>query len=426
MMESQEKIFGLVDCNNFFVSCERVFNPSLRRKPTVVLSNNDGCIISRSNEAKKLGIPMGAPYFEWRDLMKAHRVTVCSANFTLYADLSRRIAEILSQFAPEVEKYSVDEVFLAFDRLALSDLTEYARHIKAVVQRWVGIPVTVGIGTTKTLAKLANDIAKVSPEFQGALNMIECREWNERIATMPVGDVWGIGYRLSKKLTEKGHKTVLDLKEASDGWISDTFGIGVLRTVWELRGISCLPLKEVLPPKKGITVSRSFGEVLRSLDELKEAVAFFVTRGAEKLRAEGSSAAIVSVYVSMKQLDGSHGQGEWSTVRLPMATNYTPMLIHYAHEALQHLYRPNKRFVKAGIMFGGIVPTGSEQMTFGISEEKIKRGTQLMQTMDEINGRWGARAIQSAAVGTNHGWKSRHTMMSPAYTTRWDELQLVR
>ena len=423
-MEAEEKQFGLVDCNNFFVSCERVFDPKLRNRPTVVLSNNDGCIISRSNEAKKLGLPMGAPYFEWRAFMKSHNVAVCSANFTLYTDLSRRVAEVLTQFAPEVEKYSVDEVYLAFDRLAVQDLTAYGRRIRNMVRQWVGIPVTVGIGPTKTLAKLANDMAKGSVE--SSLNIAECSDWEERIATMPVGDVWGIGPRISQKLKGQGYHTILDLKNAPDGWIQDTFGITVLRTVWELRGISCLPLKEVLPKKKGITVSRSFGEMVSTLEELKQAIAFFTTRGAEKLRAEGSSAESVSVYISMKKPGAPRGEGMQSSVKLPMATSFTPMLIHYAHQALEKMYRPNRQYIKAGITFNEIVPEGSEQLSFDIDEAKIKRSTKLMDTLDGINHRWGARAIQSAAVGTEQRWKSKHMMMSGAYSTRWDELMWVK
>jgi DNA polymerase V len=423
---ASEKIFGLVDCNNFFVSCERVFNVSLRQKPVVVLSNNDGCIISRSNEAKKLGIPMGAPLFEWQKFMEKNHVAICSANFTMYADFSRRVAETLAQFAPEIEKYSVDEVFLAFDRLGNRSLSDYGKHIKAKVEQWVGIPVTVGIGPTKTLTKLANDIAKVTPELRGSLNMMEAPSIDKLIEDLPVGDVWGIGYRLSTKLTEHGYKTALDLKHASDGWIKDTFGITVLRTVWELRGIACLPLKEVLPAKKGITVSRSFGEVVATEEKLREAVAFFATRGAEKLRGEGSSAGTVSVFVSLKQPNGPPGQGVWSTVQLPMSTNYTPMLIHFALRALEQVYRPRCRYVKAGIMFGEIVPAGQEQMSLGVSEESLKRQVFLMQTMDAINHRWGARAIQSAAIGTEYSWKSRHNRMSPCYTTRWDEVMHVR
>jgi DNA polymerase V len=421
-----EKLFGLVDCNNFFVSCERVFNPSLKQKATVVLSNNDGCIISRSNEAKKLGIPMGAPLFEWEKYMHDHGVSVCSANFTMYADFSQRVAKTLAQFAPEVEKYSVDEVFLAFDHLGIRDLTAYSRNIKAKVEQWVGIPVTVGIGPTKTLSKLANDIAKVTPEYQGSFNMADCPNSDAMIGEMPVGDTWGIGYRLSKKLIEHGYKTVLDLKQAPDGWIKDVFGITVLRTVWELRGIACLPLKEVLPKKKGITVSRSFGTLLKTQEKLEEAIAFFTTRGAEKLRGDGSSASMVSVYLSVKQHGELLGQGRWSTVQLPMPTNYTPMLIHYAHEALQQIYLPHNRYIKAGIMFGGIVPAGSEQMMLGANEERVKRETLLMQTMDEINHRWGARAVQSAAIGNEYSWRSRHSYISPCYTTRWDELKHVR
>ncbi|MBN1845985.1 MAG: Y-family DNA polymerase, partial [Sedimentisphaerales bacterium] len=278
-------IYALVDCNNFYVSCERVFAPRWEGQPVVVLSNNDGCVVARSDEAKALGIRMGVPVFQVRDLIEKHGVEVFSSNYTLYADMSRRVMETLAGFAPAMEVYSIDEAFLdlAGNR---ADRTEYARQIRRRVRQWVGIPVTIGLGPSKTLAKVANHLAKWSARAQGVLDLTECPYLAEALRRTPVQDVWGVGPQYARRLRQAGIQTAWDLRSAGDAWIRRELGVTGLRTVHELRGIACYDLETSAPPNQGIANSRSFGRPVETLAELQEAVAAYMSRAARKLRRQ--------------------------------------------------------------------------------------------------------------------------------------------
>ena len=277
-------LFALADCNNFYASCERVFNPKLAGRPAIVLSNNDGCVVARSNEAKALGIAMGVPAFQIRHLIRKHDVQVFSSNYALYGDLSQRVMETLQQFSPEVEVYSIDEAFLNLSGFTNINLTDYGRRIRATVKQWTGIPVSVGIAETKTLAKIANHVAKRTEGTDGVFDFTAWPDRDSVLARVLVEEVWGIGPNYARLLTQHGITTALGLRDADDHWIQKQMGVVGLRTVHELRGISCLPLEQCPPPKQGITCSRSFGRPVTTLAEMREAVAAYTARAAEKLR----------------------------------------------------------------------------------------------------------------------------------------------
>src|SRR4029434_9630627 len=288
-------MFALLDCNNFYVSCERLFQPALLGKPVVVLSNNDGCVIARSDEAKALGIPMGLPAFKLADLVKAHPIEVYSSNYTLYGDLSARVMTTLTQWTPDVEVYSIDEAFLKFATLPPAALTVYGQSMRATIQQWTGIPVSIGIAPTKTLAKLANRLAKRSP--QGVVTLTASSEIEATLACTRVEDIWGIGPGYTRRLKLYDIRTAMQLRDANDRWIRQQLGVVGQRTVWELRGISCLPLELCPPPKQSLMVSRSFGRPITSLTEMREAVATYTTRAAEKLRRHDVAAGVVTVFL---------------------------------------------------------------------------------------------------------------------------------
>lgn len=292
-----QKIFALVDCNNFYVSCERVFNPKLRGKPVIVLSNNDGCAVARSEEAKSIGVPMGAPVFMYQDLFRRHKVEMLSSNYTLYGDMSHRVMSTLSRFTPSMENYSIDEAFLDLSGFDHTNLTEYAKEIQATVKRWTGIPVSIGIAPSKTLAKIANKLAKKNPMCKGVLDITNHPRLDDFLQSINLEDVWGVGRQYTKLLMRNRILTALDLKNASDFWVKKHMTIVGLRMVLELRGISCIELDELNEPKQEIIRSRSFGKSVTDLQELKEAVAFHTTRAAEKLREQHSIASYISAFI---------------------------------------------------------------------------------------------------------------------------------
>src|SRR2546428_11886799 len=291
-------LFALIDCNNFYVSCERLFQPTLLGKPVVVLSNNDGCVIARSDEAKALGIPMGLPAFKLANLVKEHSIEVYSSNYTLYGDLSARVMTTLTQWAPAVEVYSIDEAFLQFSLVPPNALTAYGQSIRATIQQWTGIPVSIGIGPTKTLAKLANRLAKRSPEAQGVVALTCPSQIEATLSQTLIEDIWGIGSGYTRRLKAHEIRTALQLRDVNDRWVRQELGIVGLRLVWELRGISCLPLELCPPPKQSLMVSRSFGRPITTLTEMREAVATDTTRAAEKVRRYQRAAGVVTIFVT--------------------------------------------------------------------------------------------------------------------------------
>jgi len=418
------RVFALVDCNNFYASCERVFRPDLREAPIVVLSNNDGIVIARSNEAKALGIGMGEPYFKVEGFIRKHGVHVFSSNYTLYGDMSHRVMEMLRQLEPEVEVYSIDEAFMALPAGKKFDLTAHGREIQATVKRCTGIPVSIGFAPTKTLAKLASRIAKKDPALGGVFDLTACDDVDALLAATEVADVWGIGRRSTKKLSTRGIRTVLDLKHANDAWVRKQLTVTGLRTVWELRGIPCIALDDAPAPKKGIVTSKSFGRRVESLAELTEAVATYAARAAEKLRAQGGIAHSLHVFINTNRFKPELPQYSNSvTMTLPEPTASTPVLIRHALLGLNRIYRPGYEFQKAGVMLTDIVPSSQRQ---GNLFERERGDSGLMRALDRINVRWGRDTVQYAVSGFKREWDFKRLQLSKAYTTRWDQLPVVK
>jgi DNA polymerase V len=414
---------ALIDCENFYVSCERVFDPSLQGVPVVVLSNNDGCIIARSNDVKALGVQNGGPYFKWRRLLARHGTRVLSSNYALYGDMSRRVMQVLRQMAPEVEEYSVDEAFmhLAGGR----DAEEQAREARRLLRRWTGLPTRVGIGETKTLAKIASGFAKKHPEYDGVFDLTRRRDVDDLLSLVHGAEVWGIGPARAKLLLSRGIETARQLRDAPDAWVRQRLTIVGLRTVYELRGISCLPLEDVQPVKKGIMTSRSFGEPVTALGPIKEAVAAYATRAAEKLRRQGSVCRTLTVFVTTKSFGrGPHYSNSYA-VTFPESTAYTPSLIRYAHRGLERIYRAGYRYRKAGVILTGIQPEEAVQRDL-FARRDHARDQALMAAVDAVNDRWGRNAVFFAASGVRRPWAMHQGQRSPRYTTRWDELPVVR
>jgi len=423
---SLSSLFALVDCNNFYVSCERVFNPQLEGKPVVVLSNNDGCIVARSNEAKALGIKMGEAFFKFCNVIEHHGVFVFSSNYTLYGDMSRRVFATLARFAPEIEIYSIDEAFLNLTGFEKGNVTAYGQKIRATVKQWTGIPVSIGIAQTKTLAKIAGHVAKYSAKVEGVLDLTIPEYRKEALAVTPVGNVWGIGRRLSKRLTAKGIETALQLSEVDDGWIRKQMGIMGVRMVHELCGVSCFPLQLSAPPKKGITCSRSFGRPVTTLNEMKEAVAAYASRAAVELRKQNSVAGHLTVYMMTNRFKVKEPRhNEEVSIKLPVATDNTGELIHYASGAVEKIFKRGYKYKKAGVILTELSPACQSQTDMFDSLDR-DRMEKLMDALDAVNVQMGTRTLQFAAQGSTQPWSMRCERRSPNYTTNWNELMQAK
>jgi len=418
-------LFALVDCNNFYVSCERVFDPKLEGKPVVVLSNNDGIVVARSNEAKALGIGMGVPEFQIRHLIRRHDVQVFSSNYTLYGDMSQRVMETLAQFTPNLEVYSIDEAFLSLSGFTSRDLTEYGRTIKATVKRWTGIPVSVGIAETKTLAKVAGRVAKRSIGAAGVFDLTVCQDRNALLALTPVEDIWGIGRNWARLLKQHGITTALSLREADVHWVRGTMGVVGERLVRELHGVSCLALDDCPPPKQGITVSRSFGRSVTTLAEMKEAVAFYTGRAAEKLREERLAVTVLTVFLTTNTFKDEPQYSNAATIKLPVATDSTFDMLRHALHGVERIYRDGYRYKKAGVMLTALVPASQVQGDL-FDQQDRERSRTLMRVLDRLNDHMGAGTLRYAAEGITKRWQARFERRSPAYTTRWEELPVAK
>ena len=421
-------IFALVDCNNFYASCEKLFDPTLGETPIVVLSNNDGCVVARSAESKALGVPMGAPWFQLQELAKEHGIRAFSSNYALYADMSSRVVEVLRGFTPSLEVYSIDESFLVLDGLPGS-LTDIGRAIRERVGRWVGLPVCVGIAGTKTLAKLANHAAKKALAGQDGVCDFGAMSPEERstlFARIPVAEVWGVGRRIDERLAEMGISTVQQLRSAPPAWIREHFTVVLERTVRELNGVSCLVLEDVAPDKQQIMASRSFGNPVFDLESLSESVASHTTRAAEKLRAQRHVAGAITVMIRsnpFKPWEPQYSRSEVVPLAEPSAD--TRELIRAALAGLRHIYREGYVYKKAGVMLCGLEPQQRRQGSLLVDPERERRSAALMQTMDRINERWGRGSLRPLATGFDANWQMRREKLSPAWTTRWDELPRV-
>lgn len=412
-------LVALVDCNNFYASCERVFNPKLQKRPVVVLSNNDGCIIARSNEAKVLGIPMGAPLFKYRQLINQHRIAVCSSNYTLYGDLSQRVMETLGHFSPHLQVYSIDEAFMLLDP---SDCELIARQARKTVLQWVGIPVSIGIAPTKTLAKVANHVAKKDLAHNGVCALYSAAEAQKVLSELPVTEIWGIGSRTGRLLARYGIRTALQFAQADDTWIRKHTKVTGLRTALELRGQPCIPLEEAPPSKKSICSSRSFGKPINTLKELCEATSAYAARAAEKIRKQKCLASFITVFAVLHPFDLHLSSS--IRITLPEPTNFTPHLISYAKYAIEQLYRPQATYRKVGILLEGLVPENNYQPS--LSSTPNPNQTELMTLVDSLNKQYGRKVVKFAAEGINPTWTMQRKHCSPRYTTHWQELLAVR
>ncbi len=418
-------VFALVDCNNFYASCERVFQPKLAGQPIVVLSNNDGCVVARSNEAKALGIAMGVPEFQIRPLLHAHHVQVFSSNYTLYGDLSQRVMETLEQFSPDLEIYSIDESFLSLTGFERRNLTDYGRAIRKTVKQWTGLPVSVGIAETKTLAKIANRIAKRTPDTDGVFDLLACRDRDALLGRVAVEDVWGIGPNYARLLRQQGITTALQLREADEHWIRKHMGVVGLRLAAELRGHSCLDLEACPAPKQGITCSRAFGRAISTLAEMEEAVSSYVSRAAEKLRGERLAATVLTVFVMTNEFTDAPQYRNSVTYSLPVGTDATSELIRSALRGLRTIYRDGYQYKKAGVMCTALVPASHVQPDL-FDRQNRPRSKRLMAALDAINDRWGAGTLAYASSGLTKAWQTQCHHRSPAYTTNWNELPVAR
>lgn len=418
------QIFALVDCNNFYASCERVFQPGLRGKPVVVLSNNDGCVIARSNEAKALGVEMGAPWHLSRELFEREGIIVRSSNYTLYGDMSGRVMQVLSRFTPDLEVYSIDEAFLGlagFD----NRLQQHGADLRHTVLQWTGIPVSVGIAPTKTLAKVANRFAKKDLDRAGVYVMTEEAEIERTLSRMTLTDLWGVAGRMAQRLADLGITTPLKLRESDPAFIRERFSVVMQRMVLELRGVSCLDLEDHTPDRKSIIASRSFGRPITSLQEMEEAVASYVARAAEKMRRQNLATAHLSVFVEtnrFKPTDPQHNVTR--AIRLPVASADTGRLAKAANTVIRAIYKSGFRYKKAGVMLLDLAPAEHVQGDLWTAPD-TSRSKSLMKALDSLNAYYGRGTLTYASSGRRQAWKLRRDFISPRYTTSWKELLTV-
>lgn len=420
--------YALIDCNNFYASCERVFDPKLKRRPVAILSNNDGCIIARSAEVKRLEIPMGIPEFKIRPLIKKHNIAVRSSNYALYGDMSRRVMETLQTCTPNLEIYSIDEAFAELSGSYMESLEDYGQFIRKRVLKWTGLPVSVGVASTKTLAKIANETAKKYRSLNGVLVLDRPDKTEKVLKHLSVGNVWGIGKNYTKTLETHGVQSAFDLSQMPDTWVRQTMKVTGLRTVWELRGKPCLTVEQTIEPRKGILSSRSFGQPVRNRDDLKEAVTLFASRAAEKLRAQKSVASTITVTLVTNKYADVGGQYKFGlSVSLPNATGDTTVFSSVSKEVVDRLFDASKTYKKAWVMLTGIVPESEIQANLfqpaGYSSKKHK----LMESMDAVNARYGKQTmmVAGAGVGDHQSWRMKQEYLSSRYTTRWDELMEI-
>jgi DNA polymerase V len=418
-------LFALIDCNNFFVSCERIFRPDLEGRPVVVLSSNDGCVVARSNEAKTLGIPMGAPAFKYRDVFEQHKVVRFSGNFELYGDISRRITNILTSVTPRTEIYSVDELFLDLSQLMIDDYRAWGTMIRDAIWRWVGIPVSVGIAPSKTLAKLATERAKKDPELGGVFSFVEASQSErlQRLAATPVSEVWGVGWRLAPKLRAEGVYSALELSRLNPKRAQQLMGITGRQMVAELGGTSCFQLEMEGRAHKSIARTRTFGQDTQEFHVLEAAIVSFATKAAFRLRSDGRLARRVSLFLtSNKHKPGYRSWG--SEARLAAPTAETGQIISALVKELKRIYQPGTLYHRAGVLLYDFVPDHVLQTDIlgVVDTRKFDRDMSRMAAVDLLNERFGNQGIRYAAELLGNAWKPKRQMRSPHYVSDWHEL----
>jgi DNA polymerase V len=424
-------VYAMVDCNNFYASCERVFDPSLIGKPIAILSNNDGCVIARSQEAKDAGVPMGAPEFKHRREFKEKGVIMKSSNYALYGDMSHRVMETLRYLTHDIEVYSIDEAFAELSTNIYSDLEEYGRVIRETILKWTGLPVSVGIAPSKTLAKIANHIAKKNPKYDGVMSLCNHPDTDTFLEKTPLMDIWGIGHGLTVRMNRYGIKNALELRKTvkNKKWVRKHLAVTGLRTVLELNGLPCSGLSEGRDSRKGILTSRMFGKPLYQLEDIQEAISTFMSRAAEKLRAQGSLASVISVNLIGDKYENIRGRYKFGAgYPLKVPTAHTPTMIHIARALARSAFQEGRKYKKAAVMLTGIVPNSEVQMDLFDPEHFTQKQYRLMECMDRINSKFGRNHAAFAATGLHkkgdyrNKWLMNQNHLSKRYTTRWDEL----
>jgi DNA polymerase V len=419
---NKRKLFALVDCNQFYVSCERVFQPSLWDKPVGVLSNNDGCIVALSPELKALGIKRGVPAFKIARLVDRYQIHLLSSNYSLYGDMSARVMKVLADFTPELEIYSIDEAFLSLDGLEVEDWLEYGRRIRLTIQQWLGIPVSIGIGPSKTLAKIANRVAKKFPAYKGVFNITDHPRLCDILKWVNVADVWGVGYRYAAKLNEHGIYNAWQLSRTDQKWIEKQMTIVGLRTVRELNGISCIDMELDIMPKKQIISSRSFGNPVQKLSELLEATADYCQVATQKLRQQRSLASGIMVYLTTNRFRDEPQYANYASTRLSTPSAYTPDFIKAASQLLKGIYRSGYKFKKVGIMISDIIAEKQAPLDFFEPVYIDDHRKTVMDCVDYLNNIWGQGTLAYAAAGINKNWQMKRNLLSPRYTSNWQQI----
>jgi DNA polymerase V len=429
MTHSTSQLYALVDVNNFYVSCERAFNPKLQHRAVVVLSNNDGCAVARSNEVKALGVKMGTPWFQMQDLARKHKIIALSSNYTLYGDMSNRVMTILRDYSPNVEVYSIDESFVSLNGMGgmWGSPSAMGQDMRHRVMQWTGLPVCVGIAPSKTLSKLANHLAKKKPEFNGVCDLTAISESETRtyFSSLDVGEVWGIGRRISERLRNMGIDNVQVLRDTSPKDLRQHFGVVMERTVNELLGISCMSLEEMAPPKKQIISSRSFGAMVTTYQDLREAVSTYMLTAAEKLRQQNSICRGVHVFIHTNRFREQDAQYSNSiTVPLTEPSSDSRRLIAAALYGLKRIYRPGYLYKKAGVMLMDLTSASVRQAS--LFREFDPRSDKVMKVMDVLNETNGRNTIYLASAGIQHNWTALFENKTPCYTTRWEDIPKAR
>ncbi len=419
---------ALIDVNNFYVSCERVFNPKLNHKPVVVLSNNDGCAVARSNEVKALGIGMGAPWFKFKDLAHQHGIVALSSNYALYADMSNRVMSILRDYSPQQEVYSIDESFLDLTSFQSRDLIRYSQHMRQRILRWTGLPVCVGIASTKTLSKLANHCAKKRKAFNSVCNFntMPANDLDDLLGQIDVGEIWGVGRKLAPKLQALGLNTVLDLKRASPERLRQQFSVVMEKTIRELNGTVCIEMEEIAPVKQQILSSRSFGYPVTDYESLAQSVTLYTSTAAGRLRKQCSFAGAIQVFITTSPFKPDEPfYSNAMTIALPSPTQDSRTLVNAVLWGLKQLYKPNYPYVKAGVMLTELVPMAGVQTDLFSQTTASPKSTALMTAMDSINRKMGKETIKLASEGFARPWKMKQGNKSPSYTSHWEEILSV-
>lgn len=417
---SASAVFALIDCNNFFCSCERIFRPDLRDKPVAVLSNNDGCIIARSQEVKDLGVPMAAPYFKYKDLLKKHKVQVFSSNYQLYGDMSNRVMSILSKFSCDIEFYSIDEAFLRLDQIAGIDYEAYAEQIRNTIKKCTDIPVSIGIGRTKTLAKVAGNIAKKSES--GRCIMLDEDFSNQILQQTDISQIWGVGARLAEKFRYSSITTAHQLKNVDPKWARKYYTINGEKMVMELRGISCLEIQD-FKPRKNIITSRSFGRKVTDKETLREILSNYAAKACQKLRSQKSRAQGVAIFIRTNRfriLDDQYNKS--ITQGLDIATNDTSQITKIALKMLDEIFKPGYSYHKCGVILLDLIDDIYQQPNLFFDDQKNQKQEKLMKAIDYLNSHHQSNSVFFASQGVSRNWQLKSDYRSPRYTTSWEEI----